>query len=97
MKHLTLIALLLLAGCSNNTAKENLSITRTNTDGSSITLQYRGEVAQWLIAYFTTTKRINAHTPLSGVTVGQIDSEPDPNSISAVGALAGGAIKAIIK
>jgi hypothetical protein len=85
-----------MLGCSNNTAKESLTVTKVNVDGSYSELRYRGEVAQWLLVYFTTTKRIQASSPLSAVTVGEIDSAPDPNSISAVGEVIRTTIPAIL-
>ena len=88
---------MIITGCSNNVAKENWTVTRTAVDGSSVSMTYRGEVGQQLLAYFTTTKQIEGVTPLSSIVVGEIMSEPDPNSISASGGLAGELIKAIIR
>jgi hypothetical protein len=86
----------MLAGCSNNTAKETLTVTKVNHDGSYSELRYRGEVAQWLLAYFTDTKGVDASSPLSAVTVGSIDSAPDHESIEAVGGVMGNVMKAIV-
>jgi hypothetical protein len=96
MKTLLILLAVMLAGCSNNTAKESWTVTKVNVDGSYIESRYRGEVAQWLLAYFTDTKEVNATSPLSAVTVGSIDSSPDPNSISAVGGVMGKVIPAIL-
>ena len=80
---LALAVVLFTGGCSNNTAKETLTVTKKAIDGSSVSVAYRGEISQWLVAYFTRTKQIEGVSPLSSIVVGSIDSEPDPNSVSA--------------
>lgn len=86
---IALTMLLKLAGCSINESKESL---RINDDG----LYYESKVSQGLFAYFTQTKQIEHVTPLSSTVVGEINSEPDPNSIDALDGLIGGAVKAVI-
>ena len=72
-------------GCSINTAKESLTATIPATpDRPAVTLQWKAEITQVLCCYFTKTKQVERVTPFSSTCVGEIEAEPDPNSISAV-------------
>ena len=98
MKYLiTIIILLMIAGCSNNTAKEKLNIKLTKLDGTKIELEYRPELAQWSLLSITGTKNVEHETLLSRTSVGQLYTQSDPNSIQATGSLLGEVLKAVVK
>lgn len=79
MKTLTLITLLLLTGCSINTYKEKLTFHK-NAQEVAV---YESRLEQWLFLYFTKTKQVDHRGPLSSMSVGDITSVPDANSIEA--------------
>lgn len=73
-----LLSLLLLAGCSLNTARESLTVNVPATaDRPPVTLQWKSEVTQLLWWYFTKTKAVEHATPFSSTCVGSIESEPN--------------------
>jgi hypothetical protein len=79
-----MMAALNCSGCSINTARESLTVNIPATaDRPPVTLQWKAEITQVLWLYFTKTKQVERVTPFSSTCVGEIDAEPDPNSISA--------------
>jgi hypothetical protein len=81
MKTTALLIIILLAGCSLNTSKETLTIS-IPPESDQITLQYTNEIAQVLFLYYTDTKQVNHTSPLSSLSVGEIESKPDTESLS---------------
>jgi hypothetical protein len=83
------------AGCSINTARESLTATIPATaNRPPVTLRWKAEITQVLWLYFTNTKQVERVTPFSSTCVGEIEAQPDPNSISAASS---GVIPMLIK
>ena len=96
MRKITLITLVLcasLCGCARNIGKESLTVPLKLPDGSVVECEYKSEISQTLLMYFTKTKAIDHRTIFSSLTVGEIEQEPDPNSIEA---LSGGIVDKIM-
>ena len=67
--------LISISGCSTNRHTETVTV-----NGVVI---YKSEVRQDLFLYFTKTKAIDHRTDFSSLTVGEVESVPDANSIEA--------------
>ncbi len=89
MKTLLLTTLLFLAGCSIHESKDTLYI-KTPT----MALKYESKVWQGLLLYFSKNRQVRRTTPLSSLSVGDMEAVPDAKSIEAVGR---GIIKGLIK
>ncbi len=91
-----LIFMALLSGCSINSSIETLTIP-LEIDGQKLEARWDSEIWQGLFLYFTKTKKIDHRTGFSSLTIGEIESIPDANSIEAVTeAAVRAAIKAMI-
>jgi hypothetical protein len=92
---IAMLAALNCSGCSINTARESLTVTIPATaDRPQVTLEWDSEIKQILVCYFTNMKQVDYRTAFSSMSVGEIEAEPDPNSIDAVSS---GVIPMLIK
>ena len=87
MKTTLILALIVvcLSGCSVNSSKESLTIPIT-IKGQETVLTWSHKDSSVLFLYFTKYKEVESITPFSSLTVGEIESVPDANSVEAFGA-----------
>ena len=92
-----IIILVWLTGCTNHTVKESLTVEIDKPNGTKIKVKYRPEMATWSLLSITGVKDTEHITSTASTIIGDIKTEPDPDSIDSAGGFFGEIMKEFLK
>ena len=89
---LVLLLAMVLSGCSINSRSETVEFPAT-VNGERVMVKYTNEIWQGLFLYWSSAKGIENITDWSSFVMGEIESQPDPNSVEKISE---GAVNALL-